>query len=424
MRKPLALLHRWFGLATAVFLFVAGLTGAVISWDHELDAALNPHLFKLETPTHGIPQSSLALASKIEAENPSIMVTYLPLATEDDHTLQLFAQPRLNPATGKPYTPDFNQLAVNPYTGEVQGKRMWGEISLAPENLLPFLYKLHYSLHIPDGFNLELGVLFMGIIAIVWTIDSLIALWISFPNLASWRKSFAFRWQKGGYALNFDLHRSGGVWVWGLLLIMAVTSISMNLGTEVMRPLVNRISPLSPSPFDTITPSPLDKPLTPVISRQAVLELANSEARKRGWDAPAGAIFWSPQFGVYGVGFFEADNDHGDGGLGNPWLYFDGKSGAYAGAIVPGTGSAGDIFMQAQFPLHSGRILGLPGRILISLMGLVVAMLSITGIVIWARKRKSRLLQHQRTGTERYAKHPLPGAPGVARDGAKASTAN
>ncbi len=37
---------------------------------------------------------------------------------------------------------------------------------------------------------------------------------------------------------------------------------------------------------------------------------------------------------------------------------------------------------------HSGRILGLPGRILISLMGLVVAILSVTGVVIWARKRR------------------------------------
>jgi uncharacterized iron-regulated membrane protein len=41
--------------------------------------------------------------------------------------------------------------------------------------------------------------------------------------------------------------------------------------------------------------------------------------------------------------------------------------------------------------VHSGRILGLPGRILISFMGLVVAMLSVTGVVIWWRKRAARL---------------------------------
>ena len=45
MRALLVLLHRWFGLAVAVFLFIAGVTGALISWDHELDAWLNPQLF-------------------------------------------------------------------------------------------------------------------------------------------------------------------------------------------------------------------------------------------------------------------------------------------------------------------------------------------------------------------------------------------
>ncbi len=50
-------------------------------------------------------------------------------------------------------------------------------------------------------------------------------------------------------------------------------------------------------------------------------------------------------------------------------------------------GTAGDIFLHAQFPLHSGRIIGLPGRILVSYLELVVAILAITGIEIWTRKR-------------------------------------
>lgn len=31
LRPPMVMLHRWFGLAAALFLFVSGLTGAVIS---------------------------------------------------------------------------------------------------------------------------------------------------------------------------------------------------------------------------------------------------------------------------------------------------------------------------------------------------------------------------------------------------------
>ena len=36
-RQILTTLHRWAGLFLAVFLFISGLTGAIISWDHELD---------------------------------------------------------------------------------------------------------------------------------------------------------------------------------------------------------------------------------------------------------------------------------------------------------------------------------------------------------------------------------------------------
>jgi uncharacterized iron-regulated membrane protein len=389
MRAGLVLLHRWLGLFMAVFLFISGLTGAIISWDHELDEWLNPQMFQAkggEAATF----SALLLAERLEAQDHRVMVTYLPLALEPGHALGMSVSARLDPHTGKAYPLDYNQVALDPATAAVQGQRMWGDVSLTRENLLPFLYKLHYSLHIPDGFGMELGVLFMGIVGIVWVIDSVVALWIAFPNRAAWRKSFVFRWQQGGYKLHFDLHRSGGVWLWVLLLTLAVTSVSMNLQFQVVRPLVSLVSELSPSPFAVRVPNPVDEPRMPTINRAEAIRLAQAEAEKRRWTLPAGGVFYSPEVGVYGVGFFAPGNDHGDGGLGNPWLYFDGQGGRFIGAVEPGVGSAGDIFMQAQFPLHSGRIFGLPGRILVSLLGLAVAMLSVTGVVIWARKRAGR----------------------------------
>jgi uncharacterized iron-regulated membrane protein len=391
MRAGLVVLHRWFGLFMAVFLFVSGLTGAIISWDHELDEWLNPQMFQAKSGAAAHALSAMALAEKLEAQDKRAMVTYLPLALEPGHALGMSVSARLNPETGKAYPLDYNQVALDPATAEVQGRRMWGDVSLSRENLLPFLYKLHYSLHIADGFGMELGVLFMGIVGIVWVIDSLVALWISFPNRAAWRKSLAFRWKQGGYKLHFDLHRSGGVWLWALLLVIAVTSVSMNLQFQVVRPLVSMVSELSPSPFAVRAPRTPDEPYMPKIERKEAIQLAQAEAEKRQWTLPAGGVFYSPEVGVYGVGFFEPGNDHGDGGLGNPWLYFDGQDGRFLGTVEPGVGSAGDIFMQAQFPLHSGRILGLPGRILVSLLGLAVAVLSVTGIVIWARKRAGRV---------------------------------
>ncbi|MET0343008.1 MAG: PepSY-associated TM helix domain-containing protein [Polyangiales bacterium] len=408
MRRTLVLLHRWAGLFTAVFLFVSGLTGAIISWDHELDEAVNPHLFHANSGGKGEVLSGLALADHLEKSDPRLRVGFVSLATEPGHTHVIGVDAKVDPATDKLYPLDFNQVAIDPVTREVQGKRFWGAVSLARENLLPFLYRLHYTMHIPHGWGYDIGMIFMGIVAIVWTVDAFIALWISFPNRKTWRKSFAFRLRDGGYKLNFDLHRSGGVWAWGLLFVLGVTAISMNLNREVMRPLVSVFSDLTPSPFASRVMQPEDKPIEPTLTRAEAIALATAAAPKHGITAPVGGVFYAESFGVFGVGFYEPGLDHGDGGLGNPWLYFDGKTGEPAGTLIPGEGSFGDLFMQAQFPIHSGRIFGVPGRVIISFLGLVVAMLSVTGIVIWAKKRRARVLQTKRAESVRFAGSPVP----------------
>jgi uncharacterized iron-regulated membrane protein len=393
LRPLLVTVHRWFGLSAALFLFIAGLTGAIISWDHELDALLNPQLFQARSAGQQLPGpvlSGLTLANQVETAYPQMQVTYVLSQTEPGHTSSMMVEGRTDSQTGLPAVLGFNQIAVDPVTGEIQGQRTWGELSLRRENLLPFLYKLHYTMFLPQAGGIEIGIWLMGIIGLLWAVDCLVALWLSFPNWRSWRKSLAFRWQAGGHKLNFDLHRSGGVWCWILLLILAVTSVSMNLERPVVRPLLQVFSTLSPDPF--AHPPGASAGVAP-LSREQIVELAERERQRRGWRLPVGGIFYSSAAGLYGVGFFELGNDHGDAGLGNAWLYFEARNGKLVGSKIPGTGSAGDLFLQAQFPLHSGRILGLPGRILISLMGLAVAVLSVTGVLIWARKRSARRAQ-------------------------------
>jgi uncharacterized iron-regulated membrane protein len=101
IRSLLILLHRWLGLFTALFLFIAGLTGAVIAWEHELDEWLNSYLFKTQPTAEGAskPLSLLALAEQVETADPQVRVTYLPLAVKPGHTLILFVEPRVNPVS-------------------------------------------------------------------------------------------------------------------------------------------------------------------------------------------------------------------------------------------------------------------------------------------------------------------------------------
>ncbi len=426
MRHAFVLVHRWAGLFTAVFLFIAGLTGAVISWDHELDEWLNPHLFDARiTDLAAAPLPALTLVEKLEAADPKAKVTFFTLAGERGHTSQFSVEPRVDPSTGQPYVLDYNQVFLEPSTGDVVGKRYWGRISLDPENLLPFLYKLHYSMHIPDFNNIDRwGVWFMGIVGIVWLFDCFVGLYLTFPQRARrsfsvgaavsdavlddspagvgrrswwqrWRPAWQIKWSGSAYRINFDVHRAFGLWLWAMLLIVAFTSVSMNLGNEIVRPILSAISSLTPDAFDDRTPTPLNKPITPAVSFAGAIDAAKGEASRRGWDEPAGSAFYGQQYGLYAIMFFAPGEEHGSSGM-VKMLFVDGNDGAIVGGRVPWEGTAADVFMQLQFPLHSGRIAGMPGRVALSIMGIVVAILSATGIVIWFKKRHARRLAVRR----------------------------
>ena len=413
MRAFLVLIHRWLGLITALFLFITGITGAVISWDHELDDWLNPHL--TAAPGKGPALPMLELAQQVEARYPQVRVTSLPLAVEPGDSASLFVQPKVDPATGRLFEPGFNQVFVDPVSGEELGKRQWGAVwPVTGENFVSFLYKLHFSLHFPEMFGTDRwGVWLLGIIAIGWTANCFVGFCLTLPArrrtkaresiLADhatltggrtfwqrWQPAWMIRWRAAGYKLNYDLHRAFGLWTWVLLFILAFTAFSLNLFREVFLPVMSTVSQVTPTPFDQRPRKPKHEPITPQIGFAEVLANATEEAARRHWPEPAGRIFYTQLFGIYGIEFFAAGADHGKGGVGHKRLYFDGLDGRYLGDREPWRGTAADIFVQAQFPLHSGRILGLPGRILISVMGLVIAMLSITGVYLWWKKRNAR----------------------------------
>ena len=418
MRANWLILHRWLGLITALFLFITGLTGAVISWDHELDDWLNTHL--TVAPATGAPIASVELARQIETRYPQIRVTSLPLVTEAGRSLSVFVQPRVNAETGRLYEPGFNQIFLDPATGQELGKRQWGAVwPVTRENFVSFLYKLHYSLHFPEMFGSDRwGIWLLGIIALAWTVDCLVAFYLTLParrrNRSDgnertvempqagrsywhrWKPAWLIRWRAGTYKLNYDLHRAFGLWTWILLFILAFTAFSLNLRREVFIPVLTSVSTLTPTPFDQRPRSPRHEPITPELDFATVLTLAQAEAGKRGWKEPAGRIGYFQNFGIFGVDFHFPDADHGVGGAGHKRLFFDGQDGRNLGERLPWSGTTADIFVQAQFPLHSGRILGFPGRILISVMGLVVALLSVTGVYIWWKKRKARIASEVR----------------------------
>ena len=425
MRAAWTLVHRYCGLLTAAFLFLSGLTGAVISWDHELDDLLNPHLMAAHTP--GAAQSSLALARQVEARYPQVSVTYIPLHVAPGESLALGVSPRFDPVTKAMTQPGFNQVFVDPVSGAELGKREWGAVwPITRETFVSFLYRLHYTLHIPELWGIDRwGLWLMGGIAMLWMVDSFVGFYLTLPVRRKqaavvfgtgagagkplvktwwqrWRPAWKVRWTGGGSKLNFDLHRAFSLWTWALLFILAFTAFSLNLYNEIFYPVISKVSKVTPTPFDTRPMADKQHLIAARVPFGDVAARAGAEAARRGWEDPVGAVYYSQEFGIYMVSLFKPGNDHGTGGVGPALLYYDGVDGRLLGQRQPWKGTAADIFVQAQFPLHSGRILGLPGRILISLMGIVVAMLSVTGVIIWWRKRASRVIATSRQTVTKF----------------------
>jgi uncharacterized iron-regulated membrane protein len=421
IRWSLLLVHRWCGLVIAAFLIMAGLTGAVISWDHELDDLLNSHLTK--SPSQGTPTSVLDLAARVEAQDRRARVTYVPLIREPGDSVAISVEPTVDPRTGELYELGYNELFFDPVSGRELGRREWGKPALTRENLVPFLYVLHYSLHIPAFWGSDRwGVWLMGVIALVWTLDCFVGFYLTLPRQTRaqkaataqplaigvlevadageqatswwrrWKPAWQVKWSATGRRINFDLHRATGLWLWAFLFVLAVSAMSLNLYTEVAQPLVSAVSDFTPSPYDLRSPKPLNQPIDPQVPFADVIERGRAEGVRRGWTEPVGAVSYAPLYGIHAVLFFHAGGDHGVGGVGARALYFDSADGRYLGEFLPWTGTAGDLFLQLQFPVHSGRVAGVPGRIFISFMGLAVALLSATGVVIWWQKRSASML--------------------------------
>lgn len=286
--------------------------------------------------------------------------------------------------------------------------------------LYHFLYKLHYSLHIPEFWGIDRwGIWLLGIVAMLWSIDCFTGFALTLPRqqkkktrpakkpavswLKRWQPAWAIRWNKGSYKLNFDLHQTVSLWTWLLLFIVAFTAFSLNLYREVFFPVMSLVSDVTPTAFTTRERKPDALAPVPQLSYQQAIAKAQTIATNEGWQEPVGSLFYSRNFGVYKVFFYNLEDDHGVGGAGHKAVMLDVEDGRELGIEIPWTGTAADIFVQAQFPLHSGRILGIPGRILISLMGLVVAMLSITGVIIWWRKLSARQKAYQKQLVKRMA---------------------
>ncbi|WP_193073922.1 PepSY-associated TM helix domain-containing protein [Pseudomonas sp. FME51] len=385
MRSILLYLHRYIGLAMALFLALAGLTGTILAFHHELDEWLNPDLYHTGSSGPALPPDQLV--ERVESAWPHMQVWYMEFPEEADHAAMLAMVPRTNPETSEPWPEKPIVRYLDQVTGEQVGERYWGDCCFSRRNFVPFMLEFHYNLTLPGNWGLWL----MGLIAIAWVVDCFIALLLTFPR----GKPFWQKWQrawkiKGGHStrVNLDIHRASGLWLWLLLLPVAISSVAMNLPEQVFKPVISLASPIKPSVYAARGELPAEELGVTGYGYGEAYQLAMQHARDLKLEEPITELYYSFEYNFYGAGF----GDHASN-QGNAWVFFHGTDGQLLGKEIPGQGTLGERFFQLQAPIHGGRILGMPGRFLIAALGLAICVLSVTGVVIWWRKRQARRLR-------------------------------
>jgi len=400
MRPLLILAHRYLGLAIALFLLVAGATGALLAFYYEIDQALNPRLFKIAPSTAPTLQLQEVVAIVNQAY-PESRIRVISLKRDVDQSLRVSLMPGINPANGKPYSQTVSDVYLNPYTGEILGARNRDAFKLDRLHVMPFIYKLHYSLHLPERW----GEWLFGIAAMLWMAGALIGFYLTLPpgrhgkpGVAaslqkphrSWLKRWLPAWKiKSGASttrLNFDLHRAGGLWLWAVMLIVAMSGVALTLGNEVFRPVVGWFGDITPDRLQVRTaPGAL-----PQITYDRAVSLATAAlpAQMRGMRPVS--VRHLPAQRTFAVFFAYPGFREEAFNVGLERLYIDSSNGHLISHVSYLNGTAADRFLGMQFSLHTGQMLGLPGRVLIGLSGIVIVALVLTGIAIWLRKIKPR----------------------------------
>lgn len=402
-RRWLTRIHRWTGLALVLFLMIVGFTGALLPFYGELQGWISPEsVRRVEAPsTTAAPLDWLTLRD-IALRRTGGVINEVPLHREP-------GEPAAFGVSALPGQPalSFDLIVLDPYSGEELSR----ENSANPPGgiraqIMPFLYRLHTSLALGDW-----GAWILGVAALAWTIDCFVGFYLTLPlGKARWWRNWKRAWSlrlpfPNGYRLNFDLHRAAGLWLWPMLFVFAWSSVGMNLNS-VYAPVMQFV--FNEPPTAELPPAPKDR--RSLLSTENLLRVARAnvqaEARRRGYVVERERALWLSDKGQPHTYVVRTSRDKSANGA-NSYYTIDAHNGRILRADLPTGEQNGATVGYWLGLLHIAAVFGLPYRIFVSITGAIILLLSVTGVVIWMKKRtarissKKRKLQSQMAPTER-----------------------
>ncbi|MBK1661059.1 PepSY-associated TM helix domain-containing protein, partial [Paracraurococcus ruber] len=222
-RRVLLLGHRWLGLALGLVLALLGASGAVLSFQREIEAARHPALFRASGPA-----------------DPAIGFAAVQRAAEAaGHQAGAIRPPDaawpvwvVSPPRG---ARDARSVTLDPASGAVLGT--WD----ARSGPVAFARDLHENLLLREQGGRQ-AVGWLGVLTLLFCGTGL---WLWWPRRGGFGRALVTLRRRPALLLNLDLHRLAGAWLAVVLAVVALSGVAI-VFPGWFRPLLGIAEPAPP----------------------------------------------------------------------------------------------------------------------------------------------------------------------------------
>jgi uncharacterized iron-regulated membrane protein len=347
VRKTILKVHLYVALATCVFLLVIGFTGCLLVFELSVDRWWDSDLAFVEP--RGEPVSFDTVLASLSKAFPGQKLTEMDLG---DAGTSIIAK-----MGGRV------RVFVNPYTGAVLGSR--------PGESLSFHLR-HAHRELLAG---KPGALLVNFVSLLLVLQSLSGIYLWWP-LKRVTVKVGGSWKR----FNFDLHHAAGFFSSAFICIVAVTGIVKAYAID-LQPF-----------FDRITNSPVmtrTLPSRPAAGSTSHVALDTIVAAARGKLPGAAIARIQPPLGKDGSWTVSMKYPEDSTIPGRSWVVVNQYTGEILGFQSSRTAPLGTQITIQNRAIHVGGIYGLPTRILAFLTAFSVLVQTVTGLLMWWRKRKT-----------------------------------
>jgi len=387
MRKWWTWGHRWVGLLAGLLMAMMGLTGSVMVWQAELDAALNPHWFGPSACAGTAVQPDKPVATVLAVlarEAPQVRPAIIVAPSRPGASYQVWEARDARTGLRREHF-------VDPACGRYLGQRDRGAWVMDRAHAVPALYELHSRLLAGETGHLIIGS--GGLLLLALAISGVVLAWPRRSSREAWRRTLSIKTDASAVRLWFDAHRALGLWLAPLLLLLPLTG-AMLVFSDSARTVVSAVLPTQPRQAKPMTVETKDagpSAPSPALPLDELVQRAQARFPAATWSrlslpAKAGAPI---ELRLLQAGEPRVDT-------GNTRVRLD-ASGQVLSQSDPLNAPAGNVLLDWVFPLHSAEALGLLARLLWTVFGLLPALLFGTGLWLWWRRRRASAASRARS---------------------------